>query len=320
MAGTSIATVSRVINGADCVSERTKKRVRDAVETLGYVPNPVGRMLKTGGNKSIALIMPRRLSSFYADLVESMTREAMEHDYTLLMCAGNDDEKYEREIIDRLLTNVVSGFIFTGSSFDSHELSELNKKMPSVLCCEPVDRSELFTVAADYEGGVKNVVRELAAAGHKRIGYISMRHKPVSSRLKQKGFHEALAEAGLEDNDEYCFYGPHSAKTGHSAMRYFRCLDEPPTAVFAETDNLAVGALNYAGENGIKVGEELSIVGFDDIEICNMVTPKLTSVHQQLDEIGRIAVKTLIDIIENGKENVGTLTVPTELIKRESFR
>jgi len=318
LAGTSIATVSRVINGVDCVSEDTKKRVEKAINDLGYRPNPVGRMLKSGGINSISVILPYRLSSFYGRLVNGMTQEAIAHDYTLLVCACNDDRDYEKTIVDRLLKDVVKGFVFLGSFMDSHELSEIDKKLPTVLCCEQVRKSDLLTVVADYEAGAKMAVEKLISAGHKRIGYISMRHKPYSSELKQKGFQDALREAGIEDRDEYYFYGAHTVQTGGSAMKYFACLDEPPTAIFAENDRLAAGAVACAEGMGMKVGKDIAIIGFDDLDICTMTNPKLSSVHQPLEEMGKIVVRMLIEIINQERENSGTIKVPVSLSLRET--
>ncbi len=320
LAGTSTATVSRVINESSNVSEKIKKRVRAAIDTLGYSPNPAGRILKNGVNKSIMVILPYKLSSFYGRLVDAMTQEAIANDYTLLISACNDDRDYEHTVVRRLLKDMVKGFIFLGTFFDSHELDDINRQIPSVICCEPVDKSELLTITCDYRQGARMAVEKMIENGHKSIGYISMRHRPASSRLKQAEFRSTLAEHGLTCSDEYFFYGSHTAQTGFSAMRFFNCLDEPPTAIFAETDTLAMGALNYAYSAGMDIGNEIVISGFDDLNICELGIKKLTSVHQPLDEIGRTAVRSLIDIIENKKENSGTVCLPVSLTLRDTLK
>ncbi len=319
LAGTSTATVSRVINNSSNVTEKIRKRVNAAIEELGYTPNPAGRILKSGVNNSIMVILPYKLSSFYGSVVDAMTQEAIKNDYSLLISTCNDDSEYEKTIVKRLLKDVVKGFIFMGTFFDSHELDEINAQIPTILCCEQVEKSELLTVTCDYREGVRMAVGRMIEAGHKRIGYIAMRHRPVSSILKQKGYKDMLSEHGIKHSDEYYFYGSHSLQTGRSAMKYFNCLDEPPTAIFAENDQIAAGALNYAIQKGMKVGKDIVISGFDDLEICNISMKKLTSVRQPLEEIGRTAVKALIDIIEKKRENSGMITLPVTLSLRETL-
>ncbi len=320
LAGTSTATVSRVINGSPNVTEKAKKKVRAAIEELGYTPNPVGRMLKSGVNKSIMVILPYKLSSFYGRIVDAMTQEAIANDYTLLISTCNDDREYERTVVNRMLKDVVKGFVFLGTFFDSHELEEINRQIPVVLCCEQVERSGVTTIVSDYAQGAELAVERMIAAGHRRIGYIAMRHRPASSMLKQKGFSRKLAEQGIEQSEEYYFYGSHSQQTGYSAMRYFGCLDEPPTAIFAETDLLAMGALNYAMENGMDIGGEVVIAGFDDLDICSVGVKKMSSVRQPLEEIGRAAVRSLIGIIEEHKDNSGVQTLPVTLTLRDTLK
>ncbi len=319
LAGTSTATVSRVINNSPNVTEKARKKVRAAIEELGYIPNPAGRLLKTGSNKSIMVILPYMLSDFYGRIVGAMTQEAIKRNYSLLLSACNDDREYENIIVQRLLKDMIHGFIFLGTFYDSHELEAINRQIPTILCCEQVEKSELLTVMSDYKQGAALVAEKMIEAGHKRMGYIAMRHRPNSSRLKHKGFREALAAHGIEHTDEYCFYGSHSLQTGYSAMKYFNCLDEPPTAIFAETDQLAMGALNYAIENGMDIGNKLVISGFDDLNICRLGTKKLSSVSQPLEEIGKAAVNSLIDIIENRKENKGVVTLPVSFSSRDTL-
>jgi len=319
LAGTSTATVSRVINNSPNVTDKIKKKVRAAIDELGYTPNPAGRILKSGVNKSIMVILPYKLSGFYGRIVAAMNLEAIENDYTLLISTCNDDRKYEQTVVSRLLKDMVKGFVFLGTFFDGHELDEINRQIPTVLCCEQVDKSDLLTVVSDYEQGARMAVERMIAAGHTRIGYIAMRHRPASSHLKHRGFRETMKEHGLDCSEEYCFYGAHTYQTGASAMRYFNCLDEPPTAIFAETDTLAMGALNYAVESGVNVGKDLVISGFDDLDICTIGSKKLTSVRQPLEEIGRTAVRSLIGIIEEHKENSGVVTLPVTLSLRDTL-
>ncbi len=320
LAGTSTATVSRVINDSPKVTEKVRKRVRAAIEELGYTPNPAGRILKIGVNKSILVILPYKLSSFYGKLVDAMTQEAIANDYTLLISACNDDSEYEQTLVNRMLKDMVKGFIFLGTFFDGHELNEINRQIPSVICCEQLDKTDLLTVVCDYRQGASLAAERMIDAGHKRIGYIAMRHRPTSSRLKLEGFRQTLTKHGIDFSEEYIFYGSHSQQTGYSAMRYFNCLDEPPTAIFAETDMLAIGALNFAEENNLFSGYNLAICGFDDLEICRMGVRKLSSVSQPLDNIGRTAVRSLIDIIENHKENKGTVTIPVTISLRDTLK
>lgn len=319
LAGTSTATVSRVINDSPKVSEKIKKKVKAAIEELGYTPNPAGRILKNGANKSIMVILPYKLSDFYGRVVDSMTQEAIANNYSLLISACNDDREYEQIIVNRLLRDTVSGFVFLSTYFDGHELENINSRIPTVLCCEQVPKADIFTVLCDYAGGTGLAVQRMIDSGHRRIGYIAMRHRPASSASKYKGFCGTLARNGISFSEEYCFYGSHSMQTGYSAMKYFNCLDEPPTAIFAETDILAMGAVNFALENGIELGRDLAVSGFDDLDICGIGAKKLTSVHQPLDEIGRTAVRTLIDIIENHRENKGTVTLPATLALRDTL-
>lgn len=320
LAGTSTATVSRVINNSPKVTEKVRKKVRAAIEELGYTPNPAGRILKSGVNKSILVILPYKLSSFYGRIVDAMTQEAIANDYTLLISTCNNDSGYEQTLVNRMLKDMVKGFIFLGTFFDGHELNEINRQIPTVICCEQLEKNDLFTVVCDYRQGTSLAVERMIAAGHKRIGYIAMRHRPASSRLKLEGLRQTLIEHGLEYSEEYIFYGSHSLQTGYSAMRYFNCLDEPPTAVFAETDMLAIGAMNYAEDHNMFSGDNLAICGFDDLDICCIGTRKLTSVNQPLEDIGRIATRALIDIIENHKENSGVVTLPVTLSIRDTLK
>ncbi len=319
LAGTSTATVSRVINNSPKVTDKVRKKVQQAIEELGYIPNPAGRILKSGANNTIMVILPYRLSSFYGRIVDAMTQEAIANNYSLMISACNNNREYEQTIVNRLLKDVVKGFVFLGTFFDSHELSDINRQIPTILCCEQVAKSELLTIISDYKQGAKIAAERMIETGHRRIGYIAMRHRPNSSRQKQQGFNEALMAHGIEHSEEYIFYGSHSLQTGYSAMKYFNCLDNPPTAIFAENDKLAIGATNYAIENGLNVGTDIVISGYDDLDLCTYGLKKITSVRQPLEEIGKTAVRSIIDIIENGKENSGTITLPVTLSIRDTL-
>ncbi|MEV6810801.1 LacI family DNA-binding transcriptional regulator [Micromonospora sp. NPDC051296] len=321
-AGVSLATVSNVVNGYRPVGERTRQRVQQAIDELGYTPNLSARHLRRGRTGLIALAIPELTNPYFAELAEIAIREAGRLGYTLVM--ENTASAYEAEmsLLSGAQRHVIDGLIFSPVRVGRDEVLARASDTPLVLIGEEVYDAPYDHIAIDNVAASRLAVRHLVALGRRRIAFIGARvdDDRQAAHLRLRGYREALAEAGLPFRPELvAVTAQFGRRDGVRAMRDLLALDEPPDAVFGYNDLIAIGALRAVTEAGRAVPADVAVVGIDDIEEGRFGTPSLTTIAPAKEEIARLAVHRLVARIE-GTAVAGPLTLqtPFRLIERES--
>ena len=316
----SVATVSRVLNHSANVSEEAVMRVNEAIAKLGYSPNFLGRNLRKRETNVILVIMPSSEHTFYNKIVAGIQRYAQPRGYDIISAASNSTSEIEVRQMNMLFNRTVDGVILLGTSYSAETLNSLSKNYDIALCCEGVEGANVLTVVVDDELAAYDAVKALAAQGHKKIGFIGANDTSASSRRRRKGYLRAIAECGLDIRAEYMCLGTFEYEHGAVGLEQLMKLPDPPTAVFCVSDLLAISAIHKAEDMGIKVGKDLSIMGFDNITMCEMMLPTVATVEQPCGELGETVVKKLISNFNKPleKKDNGQYTVPHRVIMRDS--
>jgi LacI family transcriptional regulator len=320
-ANVSKTTVSHVINKTRYVSEKLRTRVLSVMNEMGYEPNILARSLRRNETCTIGLIVPNNANPFYAEVawgVESLTFEA---GYNTILC--NSDRNLEKEIryIDLLMKKRADGILFVGAwaGEQTEHLHKIFKRgVPLVAVDRYVPGLEIDTVVVNNTLGGWLATMHLAGLGHRRIACIGgiPLYTPNADRVK--GYCKALAETGLPFYDEYLIRSDFQYEGGYSAAQRLLALKDPPTAIFACNDLLAIGAMRAALDLGLRVPESVSIVGFDDIRIASFTNPPLTTVAQPMYKMGQRGAEILLERIRESGLPVKHEVWQPELIVRGS--
>ncbi len=319
-AGLSVATVSRVLNNSANVSEDATARVNRAVEKLGYSPNFLGRNLRKRETNVILVIMPASEHSFYMKIVSGIQTFAQTRGYDIIYASSNSTSEIEIRQMNMLFNRTVDGAILLGTQYDAETLNSLVHDYNIALCCEGVEGADVLTVVVDDEAAACDAVKELVRLGHRKIGFCGANETAVSNKRRREGYKRALAECGIPLNPDYICDGSFEYEHGGMSVEYFMSLDDKPTAIFCVSDLLAISAIHKAHDLGIKVGSDLSIMGFDNISMCEMMIPSVSTVEQPCEKLGEMVVRKLIANITSpvGSKDNRVYTVPHRVILRES--
>ncbi|WP_028508983.1 LacI family DNA-binding transcriptional regulator [Ruminococcus sp. NK3A76] len=317
-AGVSVATVSRVLNGSANVSEASSKLVHETVQRLGYSPNFLGRNLRKRETNVILVIMPTSEHSLYGSIISGMQEYASTLGYDIISSAYNNVSANEIRQMNMLFNRTVDGAVLLGTSLSAEKLNEIARNYDIALCCEGVEGADVLTVAVDDEQAGYDAAKVLVGLGHKRIGLICVDSASVSSRKRENGYLRALADSGIEVKNEYIWRGTYEAHNGADAMEHFMSLDEKPTALFAVSDLLAVAACKKAQNMGLTVGKDISVMGFDNISMCEMFTPTLSTVSQPCRKMGEFVARKLIENFGTANKDKKFYHLGHDVIIRES--
>ena len=317
-AGVSVATVSRVLNGSPNVSEASAKLVNETIERLGYSPNFLGRNLRKRATNVILVIMPNAEHSLYMKICVGMQNYAQKIGYDIITASSNATTSVENRHMNMLYSRTVDGVVLMGTSYDAATLNSLAKNYDIALCCEGVTGANVLTVTVDDEQAGYDAGAALLKKGHKRFGFICAESTALSASQRENGFRRALAEHGIKLTDEYVYKNTYDQENGAIAMERFLKLPEPPTAVFAVSDVLAMCAIRKAVEMGVKVGKDVSVMGFDNISMCEMTNPSLSTVEQPCYQMGELVCRKLIENFTAENKDSTYYTVAHRIILRES--
>lgn len=317
-AGVSVATVSRVINNSEAVTNSTKEIVQSAIKRLNYKPNLIGRNLRRKETRLILILLPSISNPFYSTIVKGAEDVAHENGYNVLLCNTNSDINRERVYIELLRNKLADGLIFMASEVDKDELSGLTEKYPIVQCCEYKEGLSAYHVTIDNLSAAQKAVLHLIGLGHKRIGMISGKNEFVSTRQREAGYRKALEDSGIEFDLSLIKHGNYGFKSGLRAANQLLSVKEKPTAIFAISDSMAVGAIRAVRESGLKVPSDIAVVGFDDISFAAMSEPPLTTISQPKYDLGCTAMEMLLKQIEGKEKEPTEILLEHELIIRQS--
>jgi LacI family transcriptional regulator len=311
LAGVSVATVSRVLNQNGYVNEETEKRVRQAIEHLNYKPNEVARTLFKKTSKTIGLIVPDISNPFFPELVRAVEDVTNIYDYTVILCNSDEKSEKEKEYIEVLKQKYVDGIILTTNQLELAEVSEL----PVVVLDRPLNHS-FPSVIADNYGGARLATRHLYEIGCRRIAHIQGPLHVVNAVERFKGYRDEMQELGLW-NENLVILGNYQLNQAKEAVLH-ALKEHEMDGIFAGNDVMAVGALKAVQQLGLRVPEDVAIIGYDGIPLTEMTTPELSTISQPIYEMGAIAARLLVKKIEGQPLEQIHHVLPVQLVQRQS--
>ena len=321
VARVSAKTVSRVINNERNVAPETKERVKKAIAALNYVPNSAARNLSRGRAMAIGLVVGWSVNSqFSSMLIDAMLQDTLHRGYSLVLFPSN--EATVVRVTKALLGYQIDGVIMDSLAADDQELiSSLESlgKPHVVIHPDFLDRfGQASFVRIDNYKGSKRATEYLLELGHRAIGLVSYpAERPGNER--HSGYRAALAEAGVVADPGWVYESMDlPVQIGYRGALQLVPNHPELTAIFAATDEIAIGVLTALWQLGLRIPQDISVVGFDDISLASVITPPLTTIHQPIDEIARVAVELMVQMIEEGEEERKDLVLPTRLVVRES--
>lgn len=295
-AGVSTSTVSHVINKDRFVSEAIKERVETAINMLNYAPSALARSLKLNRTRTIGMLISASSNPFYSELVRGVERSCFERDYSLVLCNTEGDEQRMNRNLETLMQKRVDGLLLLCA--ETHQPSrEMMQRYPSIpaviMDWAPFDGDSDVIQDNSLLGG-ELATRYLIDKGYTRIACITGPLDKTPARLRLEGYRGAMTRAGLNIPESYEITGDFEFSGGFEAMRKLLALPLPPQAVFSGNDAMAVGAYQALWQAGLRIPQDMAIIGYDDIELARYMMPPLTTIHQPKDELGELAVDVLI--------------------------
>jgi DNA-binding LacI/PurR family transcriptional regulator len=316
-AGVSIATVSKVINETGRISSKTRKHVTEVMKHLDYQPSLVASALTKKRTNTIGLLIPDLGNLFFAEVARSIEDRAHEKGYNVVICSTDNDAGKEEKYLAWLRQKRVDGIILaTGMQSDKSVKSLLDLKLPVALVARESPRLAVDTVRVDdYLGGYL-AASHLTELGHTRIAVIAENMQVSSSWERVEGYKKALEEAGLPYEEALIKVSTFDIEGGKAAARQLLELGDPPTAIFACNDLLAIGVIQVSRERGLSVPEQLSVVGFDNTLIATLTEPPLTTISQPIPDLGKRVVDVIMQEIAGENQAKQRVVLVPELIRR----
>lgn len=319
-AGVSIATVSYVINGTKNVSPKTEQRVHEAIKALNYRVNHFASNMKGGKSGSIAFLAADLSNPFFHEVAISLERTLRAEKYNLILANGDEKINVEKSQVDNLVNHAIDGLIITSSTSNHTYITKLvPQKIPVVFFDRTPMGIEKDCVLSDNVAGATSAVDYLVSLGHRRIGLISGIPMLSSSKEREQGYKNVLQSHGIPLDPTLMLNGDGRRHSGYQLMQQLHDTTGI-TAVFITNNAMALGALTFLHDNGVRIPEDMSIVIFDDYEWSTVHAPALTAVKQNTMELGRTAGEVILRRLNetSSPAPVHEYRIPTELIKRES--
>lgn len=317
IAGVSVATVSRVLNNVSSVSPKTRMKVENAIKELNYEPSMLGRNLRNSESRLLLVLIPSISNPFYTEIIKGIENVAIMNHYNILLCETDSDPQRENIYFLMVKNKLADGIISMDPAVNKEKLNELAENHSIILCSEYEEGGSIPYVTIDNELAAYHAVKHLIKLGNKNIALINSDERFLYARQRRNGYERALQEFDLPIRREWIIHTKQlEFENGVHAMRKLLLLKERPSAVFAVSDTLAIGALKEINGSGLNVPEDIAVVGFDKISFSNMTNPTLTTVAQPMYKMGTIAANMLINSIKGMK--VESIVLDHELVIRES--
>jgi len=317
-AGVSVATVSRVLNRLDVVSDSTRRRVTEAAANLGYIPHGGARSLSMRRTQCVGAVLPDLHGEFFSELIRGIDRSARLRNLHLLLTCSHDDSEELAEAL-RAMQGRADGVLVMSPHIDAAMLEgNLPRSMPVVLMNTAREGTPYSSFVVDNHGGAARMVRHLHSLGHRRIAMIAGPEGNHDADERLRGYTETLASLAPAAKPQI-LRGDFTEESGNRAGRELAAAARRPDAVFAANDAMAMGCFFALNEAGIRVPDDVALAGFDDIPIARYLTPPLTTVRVNIAELGELAFERLALAIERGeRDKPSRKTLRTELVVRRS--
>ena len=317
--GVSYSTVSRALNGYEYVKPTTREKVLRAAEKLGYVPNQQARSLAGGRSNLIGMLVPALDNGYIAEIIRGIDEELAKSHYNLILYTTHHHRGNEASYVATIVNSAADGLLLVVPLDSKHYLDMLREqRFPHVL----IDQSDMTeqspVVNATNWQGAYDATQYLIELGHKRIGFVTGLIEMTSATERLDGYRAALSDFGIPSDESLIVMGDFREQGGYLAAQHLLDLSQKPTAIFASNDLSAFGVMDAIRERGLSIPNDMSVIGFDDIPQASIVHPKLTTIRQPLEQIGRMAVRMLLKHLANPDQPPSRLTLATRLIVRES--
>jgi len=312
-AGVSVATVSKAVNGRYGISSATSARVLDVVQRLGYESSLVASSMRFRRTGVIGILVAD-FEPFSAEILKGVGSALHDSRYDLLAYSGSrggESDGWERRSLSRLSGTLIDGAIIVTPTVDTTSV-----EIPIVAIDPHTGRADLPTVESDSFGGAHQATRYLIELGHRRIGFLAGRPDLRSATLREAGYRQALADAGIPYSPALSRIGLYKPETAKAPAASLLSMADPPTAVFAANDVSAIATVQVAAELGLDVPGDLSVIGFDDIPEASQMTPSLTTIRQPMKQLGGTAAGMLISLLNGDTLDQTHVMLPTGLVRR----
>jgi LacI family transcriptional regulator len=321
LSGVSRSTVSRVINGDPNVNNHTRTKVQEIIQNLNFQPNLAARSLAAGYTRVLGLVIPIGVASIFTDpyfplVIQGVSSACNALGYSVMLWLA--EPKYERKMISQILYNgLIDGVIVSSMMMDDPLIDRLfESNRPFMTIGRHPTNEKINYVDVDNRAGAYQGVSYAFRTGHRRVGLIGGPHNTISGQDRYQGYLDALQERGLPLKTELVIEGEFSDASGYQAMK--RLLPQRPDAVFVASDAMAFAAMRAIQEAGLRIPEDMAVIGFDDIPPAATSKPPLTTVRQPIMRTGQTAAEMLIDMIEHPNPQPRRVVLPTELVIRSS--
>ncbi|GGE77357.1 catabolite control protein A [Priestia taiwanensis] len=321
-ANVSMATVSRVVNGNPNVKPTTRKKVLEAIERLGYRPNAVARGLASKKTTTVGVIIPDISNIFFAELARGIEDIATMYKYNIILSNSDQNKEKEFHLLNTMLGKQVDGIVFMGENITPVLVEEFERSpVPIVLAASFDEGNVVPSVNINYEQATYDAVTSLFEKGNKRIGFVSGPTEEINSvNKKLAGYRRALEEAGIAFDESLLVDSDFTYDSGMEAFDKLWELDDKPTAIFASSDELALGLIHAAQDKGLQIPTDVEVIGFDNTRLATMVRPTLTTVVQPTYDIGAVAMRLLTKLMNKEAVDNHTVTLPHRIKVRQSTK
>jgi DNA-binding LacI/PurR family transcriptional regulator len=317
LAHVSIATVSRTINHIPTVNPKMAKRVWEAIRELNYFPNTQARALVSGRSKLLGLIVSEITNPFFPELIQGFEDVAVENGYEILIGSTNYEPDRMQRCIRRMVERNAEGVAVMTFGIEQPLLDQLaDRKVPLVFVDLAPNKPGMSVLKVDYHHGIRQGVQHLAALGHRSIGFVAGPARLHSAQSRLAAFKKALEECGIPVEEKRIIEGDHTMEGGMSAAEQMIEAKDLPTAIMCSNDMLAIGVLHKLTRSGLRVPDDVSIIGFDDIHMAAMMMPALTSIQMSRTDLASAAVSALRGHLEGAPKR--EYKIDTRLVVRES--
>ncbi len=322
LAGVSTSTVSHVINKSRFVSDEIAERVNNAAQQLNYAPSALARSLKMNRTKTIGMLVTTSTNPFFGEVVKGVERSCYHQGYNLILCNTEGDNQRMKASINTLLQKRVDGLLLMCSTLEGERLDVFDRypDIPIVVMdWGPILFASDKIQDNSLQGGYM-AAKHLIECGHKEIGCITgplIRHQ---AQMRYEGYKRALAEAGIAINPDWIVESDFECEGGYQAFEKLYERGKLPSALFVCNDMMAMGVIQAASQRGLRVPDDLSLIGYDDVHIAKFMTPALTTIHQPKYRLGKAAVDTLLYRLENPDTTAQVVQLEPTLVVRNSVR
>ncbi|KXZ40211.1 transcriptional regulator, LacI family [Alkalithermobacter thermoalcaliphilus JW-YL-7 = DSM 7308] len=320
-AGVSISTVSRVINNSKPVSNEIRQRVMSVIKETGYVPNPVARSLVTKKSQLIGVIVPDISNFFIGELLNGIEEVGKIYEYDILLCNSYGEIEEELKYINLLKSKQVAGIIFVTWKMSQEHVDAIKEgNLPSVYISKNAHNFDVYSVSIDNKTAAYEMTKYLIEKGHRQIGFIrSSIEDDIIDSERFKGYKDALEDNNIQIDNEIIKEGDTTSESGYYLMNEILNIKKPD-AIFATSDEVAIGAINCILDKGYKVPDDISVVGFDDIKLASLYRPSLTTVKQPIYDMGAVSIRMIVKMIDGEEIEDKHTYLPYELVERQSVK